>query len=262
MERQSRKVNMRADVLLVKKNLVATRTLAQEMIKSNQVHVIMGGIRRLVTKPSEDFAEDIVFEVTSGFADEFVSRAGHKIKGAAQELGLKFQDKHCLDIGVSTGGFSDFLLRSGASSVLGIDVGHEQTHSFVRKNPRFTIIEKINARYLDKNSQFLNCIPIGGFDFVCMDVSFISVRLILPQLNKLLKSNGEILVLIKPQFELGPEALNEKGIVKDSSQYVKLRQVMIEVSEQQGFKVKNYLSSKVEGKDGNKEFFLYLSISQ
>ncbi|MBL7555524.1 MAG: TlyA family RNA methyltransferase [Bdellovibrionaceae bacterium] len=249
---------MRADVLLVKQNLAPTRTRAQDMIKGGQVSVVISGSKKVVTKPSEDYPEDTQFEVASGFASEFVSRAGHKIKGATDLLQLVYQGKDCLDVGVSTGGFSEFLLKMGAHSVLGIDVGQDQTHAHVRNHPNFTLLEKTNARSLDSNEEFQKHVPKMGFDFICMDVSFISVKLILPQLVSVLKNTGDILVLIKPQFELGPDALNEKGVVEDESLYQGLEKSMIQFAESLNFKVKKYFSSSIAGKDGNKEFFLFL----
>jgi 23S rRNA (cytidine1920-2'-O)/16S rRNA (cytidine1409-2'-O)-methyltransferase len=249
---------MRVDLLLVKKNLATTRTRAQEMIKAGQVAIIFAGSKKLVAKPSEDYSDDVSFEISSGFATDFVSRAGHKIKGAVEELDLKFDNKNCLDVGVSTGGFSDFLLKSGASSVLGVDVGQDQTNPRIKENPRFKLLEKINARSLDLYPEFQALVPAGGFDFICMDVSFISVKLIFPQLMPLLKNNGDLLVLIKPQFELGPDALNEKGVVADASLYQALEKNMLNSAQALGFIVKKYFSSSIEGKDGNKEFFLLL----
>lgn len=249
---------MRADVLLVKLNLAPTRTRAQDMIKFGQVSAVISGKKKVVTKPSEDYPEDTPFEVSSGFANEFVSRAGHKIKGATDLLQLTYQGKDCLDVGVSTGGFSEFLLKMGARSVLGIDVGQDQTHVHVRNHPNFTLLEKTNARSLDSNTEFQKYVPNLGFDFICMDVSFISVKLILPQLVFLLKTNGDILVLVKPQFELGPDALNEKGVVADEGLYQVLEKSMVQFAESLNLKVKKYFSSSIEGKDGNKEFFLFL----
>ena len=249
---------MRVDLLLVKKNLATTRTRAQEMIKSGQVCILVDGKKKIVTKSSEDYSEDTSFEISSGFATDFVSRAGHKIKGAVDELGIKLNNKNCLDVGISTGGFSDFLLKAGANSVLGIDVGQDQTNPTIKENPRFRLLEKINARSLDQYPEFLALVPSVGFDFICMDVSFISVKLILPQLLPLLKNSGDLLVLIKPQFELGPDALNEKGVVEDASLYESLEKNMLSSARELGFKVKKYFSSSIEGKDGNKEFFLLL----
>lgn len=249
---------MRADLLLVKQNLAPTRTRAQDLIKAGQVIALVAGGKKPVTKSSEDFAEDTIFEVAEGFANEFVSRAGHKIKGAAEILNLSFKDKDCLDVGVSTGGFSEYLLKNGARSVLGIDVGQDQTHADIRNHPKFKLLEKTNARSLDQNQQFQKQVPESGFDFICMDVSFISVRLILPQLWPIFKNSGELLVLIKPQFELGPDALNENGVVEDESLYQGLEKTMIQFAESLNFKVKKYFSSSIEGKDGNKEFFLFL----
>ncbi len=250
---------MRVDLLLVKKNLVSTRTRAQEMIKNRQIYLIFKDVHRLVIKPSEELPLDSIFYIEDGFASEFVSRAGHKIKGAAAELGLEFKNKRCLDVGVSTGGFSDFLLKSGAESVLGIDVGQDQTHPTIKNNSQFKLLEKTNARYLDENKQFQDLIPENGFDFICMDVAFISIRLILPKLKPVLAKNGHLLALVKPQFELGPAALNDKGIVKDSSQYLELERQMVEASNGFGFKLEKYFSSSIQGKDGNHEFFLFLT---
>ena len=250
---------MRIDLLLVKKNLVPTRTKAQDMIKNGQVFVVVDNCRKMVLKVSEDFPETAQFEITSGFATEFVSRAGHKIKGASEFLNLSFKNKICLDVGVSTGGFSDFMLRAGASRVIGIDVGQDQTHSSLKNDSRFMLLEKVNARYLHDNQAFQHVVPKTGFDFICMDVSFISMKLILPELFPLLDDTGQILVLIKPQFELGPDALNERGVVKDSRQYVQLEKSMVEAAEKMGFVARKYFPSSIEGKDGNKEFFLFLS---
>lgn len=249
---------MRADLLLVKKNLAPTRTRAQDMIKNGQVAVIVSGNRKVVSKSSDDYPEDTEFEVSSGFATEFVSRAGHKIKGASEALGLTFTDCNCLDVGVSTGGFSEYLLRMGANSVLGIDVGQDQTHPSIRNHPHFKLLEKTNARSLNQNKEFQKYVPHEGFDFICMDVSFISIKLILPQLVDLIKPSGNILILIKPQFELGPDALNEKGVVEDESLYVDLEKSMISFGSSLELKVKKYFPSPIEGKDGNKEFFLFL----
>ena len=251
---------MRVDLLLVNKKLVSTRTRAQEMIKNQQIFIVNNGVSRLVTKSSEDFPIDSVFYIEDGFASDFVSRAGHKIKGAAELLGLDFKNKQCLDVGVSSGGFSDFLLKAGAASVLGIDVGQGQTHQAIRNHSQFKLLEKTNARYLDENKQFQDLVPKLGFDFICMDVSFISSLLILPKLKPWLGKNGQLLALVKPQFELGPAALNEKGIVKDSSQYLELERVMVDAANAMSFKVEKYFSSSIQGKDGNHEFFLYLTI--
>lgn len=250
---------IRIDLLLVIKNLAPTRTLAQDLIKNGQVFFVSADQRRLVLKVSESYSEEDTFDILPGFAGEFVSRSGHKIKGVAEALKLNFQDKTCLDIGVSTGGFSDFLLRQGARQVIGVDVGQNQTHKTVKNNPRFILYEKINARFLNENVPFQEQVPKDGFDFICMDVSFISIKLILPQLKKILSKNGQLLVLVKPQFELGATALNEKGIVKDPGQYLKLEQEMIEAAKKLDFKVQHYLPSPIDGKDGNKEFFLFLT---
>lgn len=249
---------MRIDLLLVQKKIASTRTLAQEMIKSGQVAIVVNGTRRVICKPSEETAEDAEIEVTEGFATEFVSRAGHKIKGAIDVLNLNLKDKVCLDVGVSTGGFSDVMLKSGAASVLGIDVGHDQTHPLVKTHPKFKLLEKVNARSLAENMEFKKHCPANGFDFICMDVSFISVKLILPELWPLLKIHGELLILIKPQFELGPNALNEKGIIKNPSLYGELERTMVAAAAQLQFIVRKYFPSPIEGKDGNKEFFLFL----
>lgn len=249
---------MRVDLLLVKKNLAPTRTKAQEMIRGSQVYLVRGSEKRLIAKVSEDLTEDSEFEIRQGFATEFVSRAGHKIKGAAEVLNFSVENKVCLDVGVSTGGFSDFLLRSGAQKVIGIDVGQDQTDKKIRSHPNFTLLEKVNARTLSKNEVFQKTKPKEGFDFICVDVSFISVKLIVPELLPILKSSGELLVLIKPQFELGPNALNESGIVKNSGLYLDLESSLTAFAKSHLFQVKKYFPSPIDGKDGNKEFFLFL----
>ena len=250
---------MRVDLLLVQLKLAPTRTKAQEMIKSRQVFVFEREKKRPVEKPSEDFSADTSFEVIPGFATEFVSRAGHKIKRAVEELKIDIAGKTCLDIGVSTGGFSDFLLKSGAQLVIGVDVGQDQTDPLIRSHPRFTLFEKTNARALSENKSFMKSCPEVGFDFICMDVSFISIKLILPELWPLLSASGDLLILVKPQFELGPDALNENGIVKEPGLYKDLESTIKNFAHELKYKIKNYVSSSIDGKDGNKEFFLFLS---
>lgn len=250
---------MRVDLLLVQLKLATTRNKAKDMINSSQVFVIENGKKRRIEKPSEDFPLETQFEVIAGFATEFVSRAGHKIKGAADELKIVIEGKTCLDVGVSTGGFSDYLLKAGAQKVVGVDVGQDQTDILIRSNPKFILFEKTNARNLSLSQPFMQSCPKTGFDFICMDVSFISIKLILPELRPLLSATGEMLVLIKPQFELGPNALNENGIVSKPGLYKDLETNIKNFAQEQKFKVKNYIPSTIEGKDGNKEFFLFLS---
>ncbi|KHD88487.1 MAG: hemolysin [Bdellovibrio sp. ArHS] len=248
---------VRLDVYLVEKGLAQSRTHAQELIEAGQVFIVEGAHRRELKKASQALTGDCNILVEAGPANRFVSRGGLKLEGALQHVKLTLKDKNVLDVGISTGGFTDCLLQSGAKYVLGVDVGHGQVHPRLLNDSRLKVCEGVNARSLSKDDTVLPYVPKEKFDLIVMDVSFISITLILPELPFFLNSRGGILSLVKPQFEVGVEGLGKGGIVKDESLYSEVERKIRESCAQQSLEVLDYFPSPIEGKDGNREFFIY-----
>ncbi len=243
----------RADQLLVESGLAASRTAAQRLIAAGRVSW-PGGI---VRKPALDLPSETTLTVQDDPEDRFVSRGGLKLAGALTETGIKVRDKRCLDVGQSTGGFSDCLLQAGAGHVVGVDVGHGQLSRRLFGEARLTALEGINCRNLtaaDLGEHF----PAEGFDLIVGDVSFISMTLILPQLPALLAADGDILVLVKPQFEVGPENIGKGGIVRAPALYGEVENKLRKTAQNLGLTVKQSLDSPITGTDGNREFFIWL----
>ena len=244
---------LRADALLVQRGLAASRTQAQRLISEGRVW--LGG--KAIAKPSLELPADAALAVTEDDSDRYVSRGGLKLAGALGTTGLSIAGKNCLDVGQSTGGFTDCLLQSGARHVVGVDVGHDQLHARLRKDPRVTAREGINCRSLDA-ATLGKALPAGGFDLIVGDVSFISMTLVLPQLPPLLAADGSLLLLIKPQFEVGPQNIGKGGIVRDSKLYIDLEYRFREIARNLGLTVTAWLDSPITGGDGNREFFIWL----
>ncbi|MFN7826317.1 MAG: TlyA family RNA methyltransferase [Pseudobdellovibrionaceae bacterium] len=251
---------VRIDVYLTEKGFVPSRTKAQDIIRDGLVQVTEGQRTWTVKSPSELISEELPPKITiqKNVHDKYVSRAGLKLEGALSHLKFSVEGLTLLDVGISTGGFSDCLLQNGAERILGVDVGHNQLNWRLKNHPGLQLLEGVNARALDKNSDVLRATPNGGFQMAVIDVSFISLRLILPSVLKLVKPWGHVLALVKPQFELGPENLDKNGIVKDPSLYAQLEKSIREFSLEQSVLTKDYFKSSVEGKDGNTEFFIFL----
>lgn len=249
---------MRLDLYLVHKLLASSRSHAQELIHAGQVYQLKNSKKVVLKKPSQDVDEsnDQVF-VEEGPANRFVSRGGLKLEGALAHCHLSVQGWKALDVGISTGGFSDCLLQSGVASLLGVDVGHGQLHSSLQAHPRLQHIEGLNAREIEQNPQVRALMPPEGFDLIVMDVSFISISLIIPKLVELLKPGGFMLSLVKPQFEVGPEGLGKGGLVKDPGLYSVVEDKVRNLCQSSGMSVKDYFNSPIEGKDGNREFFVF-----
>ncbi|MEK2643834.1 TlyA family RNA methyltransferase [Bdellovibrio sp. BCCA] len=247
----------RLDVYLVEKGLAQSRTHAQELIDAGQVFQFDGSQKKPLKKSSLSVTEDMQILVEEGPANRFVSRGGLKLEGALEHLKLSVKDLKVLDVGISTGGFTDCLLQNGAAQVLGVDVGHGQVNPELLKNPRLQVIEGINARNLSQEAEVLKATPQEKFDLAVMDVSFISISLIIPQLVHFLKTEGHLLSLVKPQFEVGVDGLSKGGIVKDASLYKDVETRVKEVCAKHGLKVIDYFSSPIQGKDGNNEFFVF-----
>ncbi|WP_323054935.1 TlyA family RNA methyltransferase [Dechloromonas sp. A34] len=245
---------LRADALLVAQKLAPSRTAAQWMIKSGRVSWAGGPIN----KPALELPDATPLVVAADPDAHYVSRGGLKLAGALAQTGLKVAGKHCLDVGQSTGGFSDCLLQAGARHVVGVDVGHDQLHSQLRHDSAVTAIEGINCRALtaaDLGSAF----PAGGFDLIVGDVSFISMTLVLPQLPALLADDGDLLLLVKPQFEVGPGNLGKGGIVRDPALYKDVETKLRNCAAGLRLTVRAWLDSPITGGDGNREFFIWLN---
>ena len=238
---------MRADLLLVQQGLAPTRSAAQRLIERGAVQVPGPQGARVVRKAGEDLAPGSVLTLTDDAELRWVSRGGLKLEGALAHTGLDVNGRHCLDVGQSTGGFTDVLLARGAARVTGIDVGHGQLHPRLRQDPRVQAIEGVNARHLDAS--------LGRFSLIVGDLSFISLTLVLPALAPLLQ--GDLLMLVKPQFELQPEQIGKGGLVKSAASYPVVEQRLREACAAQGLQVADYFQSPIAGGDGNTEFFVH-----
>jgi 23S rRNA (cytidine1920-2'-O)/16S rRNA (cytidine1409-2'-O)-methyltransferase len=257
---------MRADQLLVHRGLAASRSQAQRLIDAG-VRTLAREGWKAVSK-SDDLHEDAELELLNAAQSRYVSRGGLKLEGAMLASGISVQGKMCLDIGQSTGGFTDCLLQHGASFVVGVDVGHAQLHSRLRAHPRVLCVEKTNARDLNATEFIALCeesVKVEGqfffknqaFDLLVGDVSFISQTLLIPRFSELLSSGAELLMLVKPQFESQPADIAKGGMVKDPALYSKVEEKIRARYLQAGFAVKNYFESPITGTDGNREFFVH-----
>ncbi|HZX31745.1 MAG TPA: TlyA family RNA methyltransferase [Rhodocyclaceae bacterium] len=243
----------RADQLLVESGLAASRTAAQRLIAAGRVRWLGGA----VSKPAQDIPRDGELTVEADPADRYVSRGGLKLAGALAASGVLADGKVCLDVGQSTGGFTDCLLQAGAAKVVGVDVGHSQLHSRLQGDPRVVCIEGVNCRALEPEDLGRH-LPADGFSLIVADVSFISLTLVLPQLPALLAENGDLLLLVKPQFEVGPQGLGKGGIVRDPALYGEVEAKLRRASADAGLTVHGWFDSPITGGDGNREFFIWL----
>jgi 23S rRNA (cytidine1920-2'-O)/16S rRNA (cytidine1409-2'-O)-methyltransferase len=251
---------VRIDIYLVEKGFAPSRTKAQDLIKAGMVFIREQLNPRLVESANEliDEAHAPEILVQKNPMDKYVSRAGFKLEGALEHLQLSVESLIVLDVGISTGGFSDCLLQRGALRIIGIDVGHNQLSPRLKSDPRIQCLEGINAREIHINDDVLEHVPPKGFHLAVIDVSFISLTLVLPSVINLVRRWGHVLALVKPQFEVGPEGLGKNGIVKDESLYLGVKQKIEKLAQDLDLIVKDYFPSQIEGKDGNKEFFIYL----
>jgi 23S rRNA (cytidine1920-2'-O)/16S rRNA (cytidine1409-2'-O)-methyltransferase len=240
----------RADKALVESGLVASRTLAQRLIEAGKVEYSSSGLWCQVTKPSQSFDHDVVFRVLEADETRFVSRAGLKLEGALTRADLNVTGLRALDVGQSTGGFTDCLLKYGCAHVTGIDVGHGQLVDALRMDPRVSCIEGLNARELSADL-------VGEeFDLAVMDVSFISQTLVLPKLVPLIKRGGALVSLVKPQFEVGPDGIGKGGLVKSVELYADVKARINKMLNELDCVVEDYFESSILGGDGNREFFV------
>ena len=241
---------MRADQLLVDRGLAASRSQAQRLIAAG-VQWFDGAAWKRVAKNGDEVPDAARIELLDTAEARYVSRGGLKLEGALRAAGLAVSGWTCLDVGQSTGGFTDCLLQHGAARVTGVDVGHGQLHDKLRHDPRVVALEKRNARDLD-------AAQVGGpFDLVTGDLSFISLALVLPALVPLLKPGGHLLMLAKPQFELQPADIGKGGIVRDPALYARVERKLRDCCADLGLAVIGWYDSPIAGGDGNREFFLH-----
>jgi 23S rRNA (cytidine1920-2'-O)/16S rRNA (cytidine1409-2'-O)-methyltransferase len=241
----------RIDKLLVERGLAESRTKAQAMVMAGVVLVN----EQRVEKPSEQISPDSQIRIKR--ADDptsrYVGRGGLKLEAALREFQIDARGLVCLDVGASTGGFTDCLLQNGAAKVFAIDVGHNQLDWRLRTDPRVEVREGLNARYLDPQDFSLN------FDLVVVDVSFISVTKILAALLLLLKPDADLVILIKPQFEVGRGEVGSGGVVRDKEKRIKAVANIHGFARSLGLDLKGTMESPITGAEGNIEYLAHYS---
>ena len=237
----------RLDVLMVEKGLVESRQRAQAIIMAGQVY---SGEKRL-DKAGMTLDEDTALGVR-GQTLRYVSRGGLKLEKAMKHFPIDLKGKTAADIGASTGGFTDCMLQNGAAKVYAVDVGYGQLAWSLRSDDRVVVLERTNARYLSHNE-----IP-DVLDFASIDVSFISLKLILPALRQLMSEDGEVVALIKPQFEAGREKVGKKGVVRDPAVHLEVLEHFTQHAAEAGFTVKGIDFSPIRGPEGNIEYLGYM----
>lgn len=246
----------RIDQLLTEKQLTKSRSQAQTFISQGKVLLFEQGKWQVVSKASQKVDEDAEIKLELDEDDRYVSRGALKLAGALDSSQLDINGFVVLDVGQSTGGFTDCALQHGAQKVVGVEVGHDQLDERLRNREDVICLEGVNARSLTKQDLGAH-FPDNGFDVIVIDVSFISQTKILPQFPNLVRDNGYLISLVKPQFELGKEAIGKGGIVKDLARLKTLEQDMKQLVDQLGFTVLSYEKSVIKGGDGNQEFVLF-----
>ncbi len=278
---------MRIDQLLVQLRLASTRSQAQRLI-ADGVEWKQGDAWRRVAKNGDEVPPTAEVRLLDDSEARYVSRGGLKLEAALAKVGLSVSGLACLDVGQSTGGFTDCLLQQGAKSVVGVDVGSAQLHPSLRSDPRVLCVEGINARALtaddliaayesstgedgqfedEEDAEPMETSEEGDpavvdsefepeFDLIVADLSFISQTLVLPAVVPMLKPNGTLLTLVKPQFELQPGQVGKGGIVKDPAMYDIVEQRLRDACAALGLTVTAWFDSPIEGGDGNREFFI------
>ena len=275
---------MRADLFLVEHGFATTRSQAQRLIASGvQWRVLVDtGVQpawKRLTKNGDEVPDAAELQVLDNTEAKYISRGGLKLEGALKVASIDVAGLRCLDIGQSTGGFTDCLLQHGASQVVGVDVGHGQLHATMRDDARVVCIEGVNARSLtadDLTEHYARAVQLDDqadgeahdgargdddfnplFDFLTGDLSFISLTLVLPAVVRLLKPDGHLLMLVKPQFELQPGQIGKGGIVREPALFEFVEKRLHETCAKLGLKVLGWLDSPIAGGDGNREFFIH-----
>lgn len=248
---------MRADQLLVERGLAVSRAQAQRLIAAG-VEWQQAGVWKRVAKNGDELPDLAELRLLDDAEARYVSRGGLKLEGALRHTGLKLAGWTCLDLGQSTGGFTDCLLQAGAARVVGLDVGREQLHARLREDARVLCIDGLNARDVAAVAAALEGeAPEAGFDLLVGDLSFISQTLVLPAVVPWLRPGGQLLMLVKPQFELQPGQVGKGGIVRDAALYAVVEQRLREAYAALGLQVRDWFDSPIAGGDGNREFFIH-----
>ena len=240
----------RIDVLLFERGLAPSREKARALIMAGSVYVN----NQKFDKPGDTVSDDAAIEVR-GSALKYVSRGGLKLEKAMELFPITLDGKTCMDVGASTGGFTDCMLQNGAEKVYSVDVGYGQLAWQLRQDPRVVNLERTNARYLTREQ-----VP-EEIDFFSVDVSFISLKIILPAVRPLLKDGGQAVCLIKPQFEAGREKVGKKGVVRDKAVHEEVVETICGFALQNGYSVLGLTFSPVKGPEGNIEYLAYLEKS-
>lgn len=245
------KIKKRLDVLLVEQGYADSRTKAQAIIMSGNVYVD----GQKADKPGVSYEEHVVLEVR-GAVCPYVSRGGLKLEKALRNFGVDPTGYVCSDSGASTGGFTDCLLQQGAKKVFAIDVGYGQLDWKIRSDPRVVVMERTNVRYVTPEQ-------LGEpLDLSVIDVSFISLKIVLPVVKTFLKADqGQVLCLIKPQFEAGKEKVGKKGVVRDPAVHQEVLEDFIALAHRIGFTILGLTFSPVKGPEGNIEFLAHLTLA-
>jgi 23S rRNA (cytidine1920-2'-O)/16S rRNA (cytidine1409-2'-O)-methyltransferase len=230
--------------LLLERGLASSRSQAQRLIAAGVRWLGPAGWQT-VAKNGDELPAQAEIELVDTAEARYVSRGGLKLEGALAASGLDPSGRVSLDAGQSTGGFTDCLLRLGAARVVGVDVGHGQLHPSLRADPRVTCLERITVR------------SVASFDLIVGDLSFISLTLVLPALTALLAPQGDLLLLVKPQFELQPGQVGKGGIVRDPALYPQVQARLREACTALTLQVAGWHDSPIAGGDGNREFFLH-----
>lgn len=238
----------RADIILHEKGLVESREKGKRVIMEGSVYV---GEKR-VDKPGEYLDETVEIHIRSNPLP-YVSRGGLKLEKAMAVFDIDLEGSVCMDMGASTGGFTDCMLQSGAKKVYAVDVGYGQLDWRLRNDPRVVVMERTNIRYMENDS------IEDRLDFISIDVSFISLKHILPVASAFLKENGKIAALVKPQFEAGRDKVGKKGIVRDRAVHKEVIQAVIGYGKQSGLYPEGLTFSPITGTTGNIEFLMCLS---
>ncbi len=245
------KIKKRLDVLLVEQGFADSRTKAQAIIMSGNVYVD----GQKADKPGVAYEEHIQLEVR-GAACPYVSRGGLKLEKALRDFGVNPTGYICSDSGASTGGFTDCLLQQGAKKVFAIDVGYGQLDWKIRSDPRVVVMERTNVRYVTTEQ-------LGEpLDLSVIDVSFISLKIVLPVIKTFLKpQSGQVLCLIKPQFEAGKDKVGKKGVVRDPAVHQQVLDDFVALTKETGFHILGLTYSPVKGPEGNIEFLAHLTLA-
>ena len=240
------KIKERLDSILVTKGYFKSRAKAKYAIDSGNIYV--NNIQ--ITKSSKLISEEDKIEVR-GETLKYVSRGGLKLEKALNVFEINLSNKICMDIGASTGGFTDVMLQTGAKKVYSVDVGHDQLDEKIKNNKNVVNLEGINIKDIDAKD-------FNAIDFISTDVSFISILQVIPKIYELLKIKGNAVILIKPQFEVGKQNLNKNGVVKDIKIHKKILESIIEQINKEGFEILNLDYSPIKGPAGNIEYLLYI----